>query len=60
MTQKRVELNRIGRCDHGFTRLALPHCHHQRVENIDIDNLCKKFALKTNKHRSTFGYMYIF
>jgi hypothetical protein len=44
MTQKRL------------THLALLHCHRQRVENVDIERLCKDFAFKTNERLCTFGF----
>ena len=40
MTQKRL------------THLALLPCHRQRAENVDIEQLCKEFASKTNERRS--------
>jgi len=39
MTQKRL---------FHFTHLAVLHCRRQRAENVDIEHLCEKFALKTN------------
>jgi hypothetical protein len=39
-----------------LAHLAMLHCRRQRVENIDIERLCKEFAFKANEHPSTFGY----
>ena len=44
MTQKRL------------THLAVLHCHRQRAENVDIEQLREEFALTANERRATFRY----
>lgn len=43
MTQKRL------------THLALSNCHQEKVECINIDDLCKQFVSRTKERQITFG-----